>query len=288
MTSRAPLHRWTSRHVRVVALVLGLATLAPSTALGARTASVRIDCPALSRERAAAFDARARAELLVRGEQGLLTLDCSESPSLIWSTDGGTVSQGVRGLSTETMLEDLNRLLDDAALEAPQPTPSEQSEASYVALRTGAETRLWGDRVAPGVRAGFAWHWDALSVVGSGHAATGFVADGGIRVFLLDTRIGAELRLLEPLTLGAGTGVGRPITTFSSAVAPENTGDDVWFGLGWVSASVAIARLSTVQLRLGAELSVQSRSLRVVVDETRRVDFQFQPSVFLEAAFEFR
>ncbi len=84
---------------------------------------IHVDCPQLGKERAAAFEARVRADLAVRGEQGSLTLHCERNASMVWRREGTTTARSAHLAdeppTVESLFEAYTRLVSSPVTPAP-------------------------------------------------------------------------------------------------------------------------------------------------------------------------
>ncbi len=116
----------TQRHVLAI---YGLTACLVGTTHAAEIA-VEIDCPDWERERAAEFEARARAELAVQSLQGALTLNCGKQVRLTWTDASGERQESLApDAENELLLEALNRLLR-ASPSSPVAAPPEDPVAA--------------------------------------------------------------------------------------------------------------------------------------------------------------
>jgi hypothetical protein len=277
---------------------VAMASCLVHSAAGAST-SVEVRCAELGRESAAAFEARAHTELLVRGLSGAVRLDCTGSARLTWTpVDGPERSRAVEVSSPEGLLSDLADLLEReppsapasavTPRDAPEPPPPKEQAPAVVDLCAGAKSQLWGGQAAFGAEIIVGLPIAPLTILVSGNVTRGALSYGGVSLYVLETRAGAEVFLLDSLRLAAGAGAGRPFTTETQAVALVDASSSPWFVEGFLRAAIPARASARLRLDVGAEVALFSRPLRLQVDETRGYDFGWQPGVFLEAAFELR
>jgi hypothetical protein len=281
--------------------------------------AIEVLCPALAPETAAAFEARSRADLLVRGEHGILRLDCSPAAQLRWTPENGAArSAAVSDLSSDGLLETLQLLLTApkplppsapaplprslppshiapavAPTDAPrsgEPTrhvpPHRKPSPATLELRAAADAQVWDQKVALGGHAGVAWQFRVLSAGLSGHVSRSLVSFNQVALYLVELRAGAELHLLESLRLGLSSGLGRPLTTSPANFLASNNDSNPWFLEGGARLSVPLRWSKTVRVDVGAEWVVLSRRLRLFVNDTDAFDFQSRPGIFLELVLE--
>jgi hypothetical protein len=283
--------------VFVGALAGALSYTSPSHA----SSSVEVRCDQLTREQASAFEARAHAELLVRGQRGGVRLTCPPG-MLEWHPERGPArSAAVTGLETDALLGALQELL---AVNAPgggapperhgPPLPeaaghsAEPREIPFGEVRLGGAARIWDEHGALGATTGFGLRVKPLTLMTTGHLTRGLVSYGGVSLYMFEARLGAEFTGFDAVHLGFGVGGGRPFTLEPATVRSIGENSDVWFFEGQLRASVPLRWFDRVRFDVGAEVSLLSRPLRLRVDDTVWYDFAIQPGAFLEAAFELR
>jgi hypothetical protein len=259
--------------------------------------SVEVRCSELDPEHAAAFEARAHTELLVRGLSGSLRLDCSLGPRLEWTPSRGSArATEAEAPRVEALLAALATLLESEPPAAetpadrppPPPPPLPAAPPPRADLRAGAHGRLWGGQGALGVEILLGVPIAPLTLTASGNLTRGRLSYGNVSLYVLETRTGAEVLLLDSLRLAAGVGAGRPFTTETATITRIDASQNLWFVEGFLRAAYALHWSRSWRLELGAESALFSRPVRLVVDGTRAYDFAWQPGVFLQAAFELR
>lgn len=293
--------RRAQRSLLWLALALG-----SQSAPGRASSSVELRCDALSGERAAAFEARAHAELLVRGEDGTVRLSCPPG-TLQWRPSSGPPrSAPVAALDTETLLAALQGLLQSpkepsvpaTPTEAPttrpkdgEPPPPPQGHrgavgAAFPVLRVGGAARSWGATGALGAMLGAGLSLESLTLGVSGHSSRGLLSYEGVSLYVLEARVGAELTRFDAVHFGVAAGLGRPFTLEPGDVRAVAANDDLWFVEGVARAAVPLRLSRAFRLELGAEVALFSRPIRLRVNDTLGYDFGFQPGVFVETALE--
>jgi hypothetical protein len=277
----------------LLALGLGLVHARASAAT-----SVQVRCPNLAPETAAAFEARAHTELLVRGLSGSLWLDCSGVPRLVWSPARGSGREReVEIASVDALLVDLVSLLDAPEPPAPEAPTADHQERPRSApgaarkplaadLRLGALGRLWNGQAALGTEIELGLPIAPLTLTVSGNFTRGALSYGNVSLYVLETRAGAELFLLDAVRIALGIGAGRPFTTETANVVLVDASQSLWFVEGFLRASVPKRVSERLRFEIGAEAALFSRPVRLLVDQTRGYDFGWQPGVFLQAAYE--
>lgn len=268
------------------------------TAPAAASTSVEVNCPALDRESAAAFEARAHTELLVRRRPGALALDCSGGARLTWTpTEGASRSREVSSLGTDALLSALVALLEaDVPAAAPPsvdpPKPTSRAPSSprspSVDLRLGVNAHSWAGQAALGSEITVGVPISPLTILASGHVSRGVLSYGYVSLYLLEARVGAELAVFGRLRVAAGGGAGRPFTTETANVARVDDEGDPWFLEGFLRVAFPVPLSEQFRVDAGAEAALFSRPLRLQVDRTRAYDFGWQPGIFLQGAFELR
>lgn len=93
--------RLEARALAALACVAGL-----SVDAGAQELSLRVDCPELAAEQAAAFEARMRAELQLRQLQGSVALSCTGQKQLEWQEHGADRARRVTWTGTTPLTSD--------------------------------------------------------------------------------------------------------------------------------------------------------------------------------------
>lgn len=103
-----------------------------SSSARAQTPQVTVACTALGTEPAAAFEARAHAELAVRELAGNLSLTCTDDARLVWTPTGAPARTAIldaSSLSIDGLLEAFSALLSESSASPPEGREQRAADA---------------------------------------------------------------------------------------------------------------------------------------------------------------
>jgi hypothetical protein len=270
---------------RIAPLIVAATLLGARTAVaadpGAAGLEIRVDCSALDAEAKNALEARARADLQVRGiSQGRLGVTCtSRDVTLAFGAGGRTSSRSLPldGLSIDVLLAALDDLASEAqderveptapAVVAPPPPPSTPpTPRRALSVRAAVRVEAWATTVfATGPRADVQLGIGRVDVI-AGFGA-GFAA-GALHSFsadLIDVVLGAEVRFGPRDVLRVGAGIlGGFFHVHAPAALSPGAADRTTPGL-WLDVRAALP-LGPVVLSLSPDLRGYLRPKTVSVD----------------------
>lgn len=278
LSRMAPLveHRAT-RIISAIAATLSL----PQTAQAAG-AEVGIMCPRLDRDSHAAFEARLRAELAVRGiDEGQLSISCGDDDArVLWIPASGRRRQHLvvmTGLASpvDALLESATALLDESPRrvrarepmvgpvdEQPSPRDAQKPAEPWLMLDVGGGWQLWPGqgvqligpsigvrlRIAPQVHAG-AW--------GSGAWGLSVPESFSVRTITASLGLSVWLDASRTWTAEGGASAMQLRVSAGGEIAPASRSTSVVGG--WVRL-LAGTELGSFRLDAGPELTLWGKS----------------------------
>jgi hypothetical protein len=275
---------------RIAPLIFAATLLGTKTAAAGEGAivgiEVRIDCSALDAEAKNALEARARADLQVRGvSHGRLGVTCTSRDVTLTFDAAQRFSRSLplTALSIDALLGALDDLAGDAREER-SPAPADQEPAAVavrprpsprrtsrrtLGARAAVHVEAWGTSAfATGPRADVFVGIGRLDVVAGFGAGFAAGVQHGLSADLVDVVLGAEFRFGPKDVLRVGAGVlGGFFHVHAPAALSPSAADRTTPGL-WLGARAALP-LGRVVLSLSPDLRGYLRPKTVNVDKSK-------------------